>query len=1139
MLQIRMFRDQQGAFLRTILSLLERDYFPPKEYVLHVGEREDMFVVARGELRILDAKLQTKGQLTKGNSYADYALFEDHFSKNNLLADTFCELWFLSRRSFHCALRKHYSKLMYASILSAGHSMPNSGTGGGDRTASSVFTGVWRRDSVSAMATHAKLRNVVSRSSVIANKMVQKLSRDASAYAKKIPAWRQRNSRFQSVWARIKCCLMIVLLVEVPHQIAYHRGFGLLNNSAQNTGALPFSIQQMLFVFTTLIEIFFYFDLYFRARCFSRLAVLENDSSDSQTRDSSLALIHEKSAIFRHFLENEASWIDLLEVAPLALIWDIIPKQSINEDAIFWVRFVRLLRLVRVRKLRSHLRSIMIEKGMALHRRLTVYIVLGICWISHLAACLFFISADRHGFRGGLPVNGVAVGSINDDLCLEHASVYDNCTWYIRDRSKFNIDAPILRSLHWSIVLLSTVGYGDILSFSTIECVIGAIWIFVGANICYFTGSAVSSVVSQINILSTIRRERVEKINLALMAMVNVSEKTKQTIRSYYQTKWKLNGSVVHDEDLLRYLPRTIQREVYTAMYLDDLRCCSLFVDYSDELLRSLALIVRCQIFLKNIIVVRDGHLASDFFVIQSGEAERLLSPFRSFAPQQAIKARPAHHTKLLNIYSGGRASTSRSRGSVSSQRSETITELQHGPASSLSRKSIRRSSSASFMFSKISSGRKILARLASNSSQIANASSRTRTSTEIRSGRHSSIELGDRLGKIIRLSSLAQVINMVGDNNSLKDPTPTAHIPVNILRKQDFFGEESITSHASHPELYHFSVRTLSTLQVAVIRRDQMLNLLSNRFPSQFAQLVARRKQHTKGTQTLLNTVQANMSNMSKIKKMLDISASLYVDSSKMNAETLGARICDPEKPFARWWHRTISLILIYNFYQIIFRIAFLPNPTDSTMLWLTVIDYVCDFLLYVDIGLKWNWLGYIQYDEKVVDQNAIRERYRENWLQWDCWSMVPLFYFGDHFYMTLSRLPRLLRSPQLLTLLNEIHTGIQEHFLRRSTKLSCVFDLVRFVLIFLSTAHYVGSGYYLIGRLQLESGITHQSWINNDFVLAQYPDHVAVHYMRAMYWCLSTVSRHLWRIDCNRTVSLTFLPTVHCRLLRRRCCL
>lgn len=1107
-----MFRDQQGAFLRTILGLLERDYFPPKEYVLRVGEPEDMFVVAFGELRILDTKLQTKGQLTRGNAYAEHSLFEDHFSKNNLVAENFCELWFLSRRSFHSALRRHYSKFMYASILSAGNTLSELGS---DRTGSSVFTGVWRKDSVSAMAKHAKLKSVLSRSTVIANKMVQKLSREASANAKRVPAWRQRNSRFQNVWARIKCCLMILLLVEVPHQIAFHRGFGLLNDSAKNIGAIPFPIQQILFVVATLIEVFFYVDLYFRARCFTRLAVLENDSGDEHSRDSTLALIYSKAAIFRHFMENEASWIDLLEIAPLALIWDIIPKDSLQDDIIAWMRFLRLLRLVRVRKLRALLRSIMIEKGMALHRRLIVYIILSICWISHIAACLFFISADRNGFRGGLPVGGVAVGSISDELCLEHASLYDNCTWYMRDRNKFNIDAPILRSLHWSIVLLSTVGYGDILSFSTMECTIGAVWIFIGANICYFTGSAVSSVVSQINILSAIRRERVEQINLALMTMTNVSERTKQTIRSYYQTKWKLNGSVVHDEDLLENLPRTIRREVFSSLYLDDLRCCSLLIEYPDALLYSLAQIARCQIFLKNIIVVRDGHLANEFFVIQSGEAERLLPPLSTFAPLVKVKTRPQRQSKIFDLYASGRSSLFRSRGSASSRRSIGEVEPIVAPVSSPSRKSLRRSSSASFLQGGISTGKKLLARLASDSSQISLTSQiwastdNLACNTSANSGRHRSIELGN-MSTMKRLSSIARTLNILGESKPLMDLSEGTYVPVNILKKQDFFGEESITSHAGNPDLYRFSIRTVSTLQVAVIRRKQMLNLLANRFPSQFARLVARRKQHTKGAQALLNTVRTNITTKKKIRKMLDITTSLYVDSSKMNAEMLGARICDPEKAFARWWHRTINLILIYNFYQIIFRIAFLPDPANATMFWITLVDYTCDLLLYIDIVLKWNWLGFIQYGEKVVDQSAIRDRYRENWFQWDCWSMLPLFYYGDHFYMTLSRLPRLLRSPQLLTLLNEIHTGIQEHFLRRSTKLSCVFDLVRFVLIFLSTAHYVCSGYYLIGRVQLESGAILQSWINNDFILAQYPDDVAVHYLRAMYWCLSTVRNH-----------------------------
>ncbi|KAJ0389669.1 hypothetical protein ATCC90586_010801 [Pythium insidiosum] len=205
--------------------------------------------------------------------------------------------------------------------------------------------------------------------------------------------------------------------------------------------------------------------------------------------------------------------------------------------------------------------------------------------------------------------------------CLEDASVFGNCTWYMYDRSAFNIDAPFLRALQWSIVLLSTVGYGEIMSYSTAECIVGAFWIYVGANLNYYTGSILSSVVSQLGISEFMRQERVEEINVALMSVSNVTEPTKVMIRAYYDTKWKLTGTVVNDQELLAHLPRTIRRQIRMSLFCEELVHCYLFQSQlsTSEFIKEVAQIVRSEILLENITVIKEGHLATEFFFLESG----------------------------------------------------------------------------------------------------------------------------------------------------------------------------------------------------------------------------------------------------------------------------------------------------------------------------------------------------------------------------------------------------------------------------------------------------------------------------------------------------------------------------------------
>lgn len=1096
--QITIFKNRQGAFLRTLLNLLEKDFFAPNQVVLQVREPEDMLIVAAGEIRIMDGKSAVKGRLTTGNAYAEYALFEDHLSNNLLIADTYCELWCLTRRAFKVALRKHFSKLMYASILAQKFGVDSKRIpfiGNAENAA--------RMNSLKSMEASARMVKVLGNGSAVMNKMVQKISRDASSEAEKIPEWRQPNSLFQFIWLRIECGLLLVLIAEVPYQIAFQRGFGLLNSEEQPVyGAVPFIIQQADFFLSIWIELFFYVDLYFRARCFVRPALNRREQKEEEEHNnmSAVAMISDKSQIFRHYRANDNYWMDVLTHLPIALMWDVAPKEWFSPRTTQYIRFVRVLRLLRARKLKTMLKTLMLEHGVATYIRLLVYIVVFVVSAAHCAGCLFFLVADVDVFHGGLPAEGVLPGIISTPRCLEDASLFGNCTWYMYDRSTFNVDAPYLRSLHWSLVLLSTVGYGDILSFTTKECVAGCIWIFFGANICYFTGSALSSVLAQVSILATIRHERVEEINLVLMRMTTVSEQTKNTLRSYYETKWKLNGSAVHDEEVVSHLPRSLRRQVACSLFVEDIRRCWIFADSTESLLlvQQLAQAARCEIFLSNSFAIREGHLATEFFIIQSGDAERLLPPLKSTSVGLSNVRPPRGSSTKADLYNrqGLTMVASPAAANVDGSLSKLATPL------NLAKQSSRG------LFP-TSSGVPKLINVKSKASMRSQSRTLSRSQTlgtlmEFISS--STPRFEDENQHVPRRGSAErrQLVWRLGGKRA--STNGDGFISVSVLKKDDFFGEESLAS-KSDDEMYQVSVRVLSTIQVIVIRR-QDFHSLSARFSQQFERILNRRRRHTKEDEKLLNTLRANFYVKEKLAKWLGPTSSLNLESKGASTERKGRRTLDPETPFARWWHRITGGILVYNFYMIVFRIAFLPYPSERVMTWLTFVDYAIDILLYLDIYLKHQHLGYSEYGQKVLDPIAIRKRYRRGWFAQDCWSMVPTYYRGDYFYMTAARVPRLLRSRQLATLLDEVHTEIQQHFLKGNAVLSNVFDLVKFILIFVSTAHYIGSLYYLLGRLQLDIGIVDKSWINCDFILDQYPNDPLVHYMRAMYWCLSTVS-------------------------------
>lgn len=53
---LAIFRRRKGAFLRTVMGALIRDVYAPGQALLQPGETDEMFIVACGEVKLIDAR---------------------------------------------------------------------------------------------------------------------------------------------------------------------------------------------------------------------------------------------------------------------------------------------------------------------------------------------------------------------------------------------------------------------------------------------------------------------------------------------------------------------------------------------------------------------------------------------------------------------------------------------------------------------------------------------------------------------------------------------------------------------------------------------------------------------------------------------------------------------------------------------------------------------------------------------------------------------------------------------------------------------------------------------------------------------------------------------------------------------------
>ena len=157
-------------------------------------------------------------------------------------------------------------------------------------------------------------------------------------------------------------------------------------------------------------------------------------------------------------------------------------------------------------------------------------------FLSHIAGCLFaFIALDGK--------------KDNDDVWPDDGWVlrYANSTNDVTiENSKFRL---YMVSFYWAITTLTTVGYGDILPFTSEEIILTVVVQFVGTLVFGYVMASITSVVSSEDMTAMLIKKKIGELN-EYMAHRDLSQDLKLRIRSHYEYQWK--RTTIYDEEEVR-----------------------------------------------------------------------------------------------------------------------------------------------------------------------------------------------------------------------------------------------------------------------------------------------------------------------------------------------------------------------------------------------------------------------------------------------------------------------------------------------------------------------------------------------------------------------------------------------------------
>jgi len=291
-------------------------------------------------------------------------------------------------------------------------------------------------------------------------------------------------------------------------------------------------------------------------------------------------------------------WIDSVAIFP----WQHLASDGDNSDGAEAVvllrnlRLIRLLRLFRLVQMRSFFKNWDSTghafKHPVLQRLLKQLLVM--LMISHLISCALYSIAWAQGFSD-------ATWVANNDVGTEWWEHY-------------------FAALYWTIMTLTTVGYGDISMKTVPERIFAGLIMFAGAIFFAFMMSNVAELVREIDASSTVVRKRMDSVN-GYMRYRGFPEYLQARIRKYYSFYWS-RQSIFDETAIMKNLPSHLRREVSLCLHREMISKVPFFHDADTSFISSLVQALAPLCAAPQDFVITVGETVFEMFFVDFGGVE-------------------------------------------------------------------------------------------------------------------------------------------------------------------------------------------------------------------------------------------------------------------------------------------------------------------------------------------------------------------------------------------------------------------------------------------------------------------------------------------------------------------------------------
>jgi hypothetical protein len=410
------------------------------------------------------------------------------------------------------------------------------------------------------------------------------------------------DCNFNSIWDVLSMILILYSCLTIPYRLAFH---------VEAAGAYA--------VFDRVVDAVFLLDC---AMTFRKATYHEG------------VLVAAPSRIANVYLKG---WFipDLMSSFPFDLLIDASGSDTDPEAArllkiIRILRMVKILRMVRIQRLLKKMQeSFGIKNGVMISIKFMLFTM----FAAHFQACLWFgMSNCEEDGCANWATSYCIKATIHsyDDSCGNVCGYIDcanECAQSSGDALAQCMDACIqcdvqeqyVASFYWSVVTLTTLGYGDVTPSTHSERLFCIYAMLLGASIFAYSVTNMCTLVHNLNPADVFFRTRLDEIN-DYMVFLGIERPLAKRCAEFFQYKANYSNVCVYNEDLiLQDMSVSMQEDVRLQSLRTILEAVPIFKNKSESLLKALAVKMESVPLSHGQVITAEGAILTALHIVGKG----------------------------------------------------------------------------------------------------------------------------------------------------------------------------------------------------------------------------------------------------------------------------------------------------------------------------------------------------------------------------------------------------------------------------------------------------------------------------------------------------------------------------------------